>query len=65
MRTIITLMLLGLVIPAQASNEPCSGRKGGVVRCQGSKFLCKDGSLSASKRKCTKTEAANANGNQK
>ena len=28
MRTIITLMLLGLVIPAQASNEPCSGHSG-------------------------------------
>jgi hypothetical protein len=33
-------------------NRPCSGKKGGVSHCSGSKFICNDGSMSASKRSC-------------
>lgn len=36
-----------------AANYPCSGSKGGVDHCLGEKFLCNDGSISASKRVCT------------
>jgi hypothetical protein len=32
---------------------PCSGKKGGVDRCENGKFICKDGSTSASKKICT------------
>ena len=39
--------------PAVASNTPCSGRKGGISHCQGSTFICNDGSVSASKRNCS------------
>jgi hypothetical protein len=34
------------------ANEPCSGRKGGVNHCQGSTFICNDGSVSGSKKDC-------------
>lgn len=37
---------------ASAANTPCSGRKGGISHCQGSTFICKDGSASASKKDC-------------
>ena len=39
--------------PAIAANEPCSGRKGGISHCQGSTFICNDGSVSASKKDCS------------
>ncbi|MCP0913240.1 hypothetical protein NKV53_02475 [Legionella sp. 27cVA30] len=35
-----------------ARNYPCSGSKGGVSHCQNGKFVCNDGSLSASKKTC-------------
>jgi endonuclease YncB( thermonuclease family) len=51
---VITLLTLGAFFtPANAGNYPCSKSKGGVDHCQGSKFVCRDGSVSASKRKCT------------
>lgn len=41
-----------MVTGTEARNTPCSGSKGGVKACQGTKFLCEDGSISASKRSC-------------
>lgn len=38
---------------AHARNYPCSGKKGGVSHCQGDKFVCKDGTISGSKRSCS------------
>lgn len=38
---------------AEARNTPCSGKKGGISHCQGGKFVCNDGSISASKQRCT------------
>ncbi|BCQ61540.1 hypothetical protein PBOI14_32900 [Pseudomonas sp. Boi14] len=35
-----------------AANQPYSGRKGGIARCDGELFLCNDGSISASKKNC-------------
>lgn len=37
---------------ADAGRQPCSGKKGGVARCAGTKFVCNDGSISKSKKKC-------------
>lgn len=37
---------------AHARNYPCSGKKGGVSHCQNGKFICKDGSVSGSKKIC-------------
>lgn len=45
-----------LTTQALALNTPCSGRKGGVARCQGKLFVCKDGSISQSKLSCSADE---------
>lgn len=39
---------------AQRGRKPCSGKKGGISHCQGTQFVCKDGSLSASKKSCNR-----------
>lgn len=45
-------------LPADAATRtPCSGKKGGVDRCENGKFVCKDGSKSASKKVCEKPAA--------
>lgn len=38
--------------PTVAANEPCGGKKGGINHCQGSTFICNDGSVSGSKKNC-------------
>jgi colicin import membrane protein len=38
-----------------ATRTPCSGKKGGIDRCEDGKFVCKDGSKSTSKKVCEKT----------
>jgi hypothetical protein len=52
-----SLIAAGLMVllthPAAAANTPCSGRKGGISHCQGSTFICNDGSVSGSKRNCS------------
>lgn len=55
MKIIVAVVLaLGLSTVAEAGRgkQPCSGKKGGISHCQGSKFVCKDGSISASKKIC-------------
>ncbi|PND33161.1 hypothetical protein C1I89_11680 [Achromobacter pulmonis] len=53
------LLLLAVLFAASAhsANYPCSGKKGGVDRCVGTQFLCRDGSISASKRVCSNPDA--------
>ncbi|MCU1716558.1 hypothetical protein [Pseudomonas sp. 5P_3.1_Bac2] len=48
----LLLALLSAATISAAANQPCSGKKGGVARCDGELFVCKDGSISASKRRC-------------
>ena len=50
----LSLIALGFSTMAEAGKgrQPCSGKKGGISHCQGSKFACKDGSISASKKVC-------------
>jgi hypothetical protein len=38
---------------ASARNTPCSGSKGGVDHCSNGKFICADGSVSASNQTCS------------
>lgn len=38
---------------ANATNTPCSGKKGGVSHCMGKYFICNDGSTSQSKKNCS------------
>lgn len=52
-------LMVGVVVllacsAAEARNTPCSGSKGGVKACQNGKFLCNNGSVSASKRVCSR-----------
>lgn len=51
----IAAMVLLAAGSAAAANTPCSGKKGGVERCQGDTFICMDGSVSASKKSCIAT----------
>lgn len=52
LRTALLAAALILALPAQARNTPCSGGKGGVSHCAAGKFVCKDGSISGSKKSC-------------
>lgn len=58
MKQLILSLLLVLsslsVAEAGRGRQPCSGKKGGVSHCDGSKFVCNDGSISASKKICSR-----------
>lgn len=57
----IVLLLLSVVsASAWAGNTPCSGKKGGIDRCDGELFLCNDGSISASKKSCSSIYGGNS-----
>lgn len=51
MKWCVALLLLACG-SAQASNYPCSGKKGGIAHCLGQYFVCNDGSTSQSKKDC-------------
>lgn len=55
-KLLLALLSLSLLAPlAEArGNKPCSGKKGGISHCSGSKFVCKDGSISQSKKVCSR-----------
>lgn len=54
MRFVFAVALLAMVCGSSlAANTPCSGKKGGVSHCAGGKFVCNDGSISASKKVCS------------
>ncbi|EHU1747768.1 MULTISPECIES: hypothetical protein [Acinetobacter calcoaceticus/baumannii complex] len=51
----ISMCFVSLANAKWQGREPCSGKKGGVKACTADgKFMCKNGTLSASKKKCTK-----------
>jgi len=53
-KPILLLISLSLLpMAGQAANTPCSGKKGGISRCNGTKFVCNDGSISRSKKDCS------------
>lgn len=59
MKKLMVIVTLGLVFlatqPSYARNYPCSGKKGGVSHCTSDgKFVCNDGTISKSKRICSK-----------
>jgi endonuclease G len=49
----ILIMFLLLTSTISYASSPCSGNKGGISHCDGSKFICNDGSLSASIKNCS------------
>jgi endonuclease G len=54
-------IVLMLPFTVMAQNTPCSGKKGGVSHCKGTKFICNDGSYSRSKKACSNGFAKNDN----
>ena len=50
---LFTLLLLISITGFAAELPPCSGNKGGIHHCEGSKFICNDGKASGSKKDCT------------
>ncbi|WP_335876881.1 hypothetical protein [Acinetobacter baumannii] len=58
MKQVILSLLLVLsslsVAEAGRGRQPCSGKKGGISHCDGGKFVCNDGSISASKKICSR-----------
>jgi hypothetical protein len=53
MALVAAVLAVIAVSAAEATNTPCSGRKGGVAGCQGETFICNDGSVSGSKKSCS------------
>ena len=51
----IAVGIMLLAGSAMSANTPCSGKKGGIGRCQGDTFICLVGSVSASKKPCSAT----------
>lgn len=56
-KSIAVLIILAMTVASGMAhakgNKPCSGKKGGVASCTtDGKFLCKNGSISKSKKKC-------------
>lgn len=60
MYKIILLALLILPITGWSGGEPCSGKKGGISHCEGSQFVCNDGSTSKSTKDCSSYINGNA-----
>lgn len=52
--TLLTLSLVLLSMNSWAANQPCSGKKGGISHCDGTQFVCNDGSVSKSTKDCQK-----------
>jgi len=48
----LACFLVSFTLLAEAANTPCSGSKGGIDHCEGSKFVCNDGSYSESTKDC-------------
>ncbi|ACB36540.1 conserved hypothetical protein [Leptothrix cholodnii SP-6] len=53
LRWLLAIALASTALGASATNQPCSGKKGGVSHCAGSTFVCNDGSISGSKKACS------------
>ena len=52
---ILSLCLITPTLSHARGNKPCSGKKGGIKHCTvDHKFMCKDGTISASKKKCVR-----------
>ncbi len=48
----IIAVIASIPVVGETTNYPCSGSKGGVNHCQGSTFVCNDGSVSGSNKNC-------------
>jgi hypothetical protein len=56
-KALVTAIMVMVCISSTAEakgKQPCSGKKGGISHCSGGKFVCNDGSISKSKKTCSK-----------
>ena len=53
MNKILLLALFILPLSTIAGGKPCSGKKGGISHCEGSQFVCNNGSISKSTKDCS------------
>lgn len=53
MLKLLALLVLTSPVISYGANLPCSGNKGGVNHCEGSKFICNDGTASTSTKDCS------------
>ncbi|MGZ8161400.1 MAG: DNA/RNA non-specific endonuclease [Methylobacter sp.] len=53
MSKILLLALLLLPLTGWSGGVPCSGKKAGISHCEGSQFVCNDGSISKSTKDCS------------
>jgi len=59
MKNLFSTLLVFLFFCSNANawgggKRPCSGKKGGISHCVGNKFMCKNGTLSKSKKTCSR-----------
>ena len=55
MKKYILILITALLCPlvGHTANTPCSGKKAGISHCDGSQFVCNDGSVSKSVKDCS------------
>ena len=53
MNKLLLLSLLLIPITSWSGGSPCSGKKLGISHCEGSQFICNDGSASKSTKDCS------------
>ena len=53
MNKILLFALLLIPLSTIAGGKPCSGKKGGISHCEGSQFVCNNGSISKSSKDCS------------
>lgn len=60
----LTVFALTLATPAHAArgNKICSGSKGGISHCSGTKYVCNDGSISRTTKICSNDSGSAAVG---
>ncbi|MGL4675039.1 MAG: hypothetical protein ACRCXK_09280 [Wohlfahrtiimonas sp.] len=52
-RILLCCFVLGIFSVANAQNKPCSKSAGGIKACtKGGEFICNDGRISKSKKRC-------------
>jgi endonuclease G len=52
-KRLLALLIFSTSLVSYADSLPCRGSKGGVNHCEGSKFICNDGTASTSKKDCS------------
>jgi endonuclease G, mitochondrial len=60
MNKLLLFALLLFPLSTIAGGKPCSGKKGGISHCEGSQFVCNNGSISKSTKDCSRYITGNS-----